>query len=474
MARILVADIACGAAASFLVGVLGASFGWPFLGDVAFVIVLFGFVFGSFKIITSWTAIAFCFSALCFGVWYFPWYLRAQDAWMRAPIGKPSSFSAIITDEPKPSTKVLVLSVDLKSPWRGPLMIFAPLGRDFHYGDMVAMTGTVAAPNSFGTIATIAPQSIDIVAEQQGFWLRDWLIRLKARMLEKLNEVLPEDEATLLGGILLGSKTGFRADLKNAMALSGTTHLVAISGYNITIVIVATEQVLGRILSRRQTFFVTITLLVLFVLMTGLSSSAIRAGVMGFLALIAKQSGRLFSMRNAIAGTAAGMVALDPRILTGDIGFALSFLSLLGIVCLIDPLKKLFRYESARTGFATVFDWKESAITTFAAQIAVIPVIVAVFGNFSATAIIANVLVLGTVPLTMLLGFVLAVAGFLSQHLSFLIAKITWLILAYQLAIIRLFATLAVPLPISFGSTIGFIIYYGALGLFINERKQHV
>jgi competence protein ComEC len=277
--------------------------------------------------------------------------------------------------------------------------------------------------------------------------------------------VLPEYEATLLGGITFGAKQDFKPDLKLAMATSGTTHLVAISGYNITIVIVAAEEMLRGFMARRARFWSTVALIVLFVLMTGLQSSAIRAAIMGFLALTAKESGRVFSMRNAITFTAVVMALIQPTVIAYDVGFQLSFLSLLGIVCLCDPLKalaqKIFHYEDAG-----VLEWKESAVTTFSAQLGTMPVLIAVFNQFSATAIFANVLVLGTVPVTMFLGVLLAALGFVSQSLAFFIAKLTGLLLAYQLGVIRLFAALAVPLPLQFNSALVFIMYYGALAWF--------
>jgi competence protein ComEC len=323
------------------------------------------------------------------------------------------------------------------------------------------MTGTVSAPDTDGESPAIFPKTIALAGRHKASVLRESLIGFKLAIIDRYAAVLPSDEAMLLGGITFGAKQNFKADLKNAMATSGTTHLVAISGYNITIVILAAESLLGRWFGRRTKFFATTTLIVLFIAMTGLQSSAIRAAIMGFLALAAKQSGRVFNLSHAIVLTAAIMVIIQPTVLAHDVGFELSFLSLLGIVCLCDPLKKLFRLETGG-----VMDWKDSAVTTLAAQLGTMPVLIAVFNQFSATAILPNVLILGTVPLTMLLGFMLAVVECVSAYLGFFIGKLTGLLLAYQLGVIQFFAAFALPLPIAFNSAVIFIFYYGALAWF--------
>src|SRR5205085_2692258 len=107
-----------------------------------------------------------------------------------------------------------------------------------------------------------------------------------------------------------------------------------------------------------------------------------------------------------------------------------------GIVCLSGPFKKFFHREDADEG-GGILDWKGNAITTLSAQMAVLPVLLGVFGQFSIMAIVANVLVLETTPATMFLGFLVGVLGFISFYAAFFVAKIVWLLLAYQLAVIR-------------------------------------
>jgi competence protein ComEC len=195
--------------------------------------------------------------------------------------------------------------------------------------------------------------------------------------------------------------------------------------------------------------------------MTGLQSSAIRAAIMGFLALTAKDLGRSFNIRNAMAFTAMSMALFDPTILTQNVAFELSFLSLMGIVYLNGPMKTLFHSDNDG-----VLGWKESARTTLCAQLGTMPVLIAVFGQSSVTSVGANVLVLGTVPLTMFLGAALAILGWIAYYPAWIVARVTGLLLGYQLGVIRFFAALALPLPFQFDSIFVFIFYYAVLGIF--------
>ena len=465
MARtIFIGDAVFCAAIGFLTGILAASFDWNLLEVTVWILIGGGIVGIAAHFITlekfneTMMFGGICIFAIFFGAAYFRWFIGHAARAEKLPSGKSATFLAIVSDEPTTSNKAILLKAQLEKPYAGAITIFAPLNSHYGYGDELRATGAITPSQDEWQSPAIFPKGLKLVAKHKAFLFREWLIDLKLAIIDRYNTVLSPDEAMLLGGITFGAKQNFKQDLKDAMAASGTTHLVAISGYNITIVIVATEGILGSWFSRRAKFFATIGLIVVFVLMTGLQSSAIRAAIMGFLVLTAKESGRIFSMRNAIVLTALVMAVLNPNIIAHDVGFELSFMSLLGIVCLCDPLKKLFHLE-----MSGVLDWKDSAVTTLAAQLGTMPILIAVFNQFSATAILPNVLVLGTVPLTMLLGFILAVLGFLSFYLAFFVGKLTGLLLAYQLVVIRFFATVAIPLPFAFNSVAVFVVYYSAL-----------
>ncbi|MGC9968899.1 MAG: ComEC/Rec2 family competence protein [Minisyncoccia bacterium] len=462
------ADTAFGITLLFLAGIFIAGLGWHFF--VFFLAVLAGGVASVLFKRALWKECALFCCAMLAGALYYHLYFHIEDAKTNLPFGQKGVFSVTISDEPQPSEKFLMLTADAEPPFAGTVEIFAPPESDFQYGELIRVAGTVNPPDMPGGNAIIFTPKITVLAEHRGFWLREWMINIKLAILQKFREALPEDQAALLGGIAFGSKVSFKQELKDAMALSGTTHLVAVSGYNITIVIVAASDLFRRFFSRRTTFIAAVIALLLFMFMVGAQASAVRAAIMGFLALVAREIGEEFSMRNAIVFTAAFMALLDPGILTGNLSFILSFLSLAGIVYLGPPLKKLLRYGNDDGG---LFDWKESATTTLSAQLAVMPVLINSFGRFSCMAILANIFILATVPLTMFFGLLLALFGFASHYLAFFAGKLVGLMLAYQLFIIRFFAALAIPLPLPLNSAAAIAFYYLILLVFIFSYGSH-
>jgi competence protein ComEC len=175
---------------------------------------------------------------------------------------------------------------------------------------------------------------------------------------------------------------------------------------------------------------------------------------MGVLALLIRETGRPYNMFPAVLLTALVMVLADPFILKFDVGFQLSFLSMLGIIYLA-PAFLSFRGSDIKN----LRGWKEIAVMTVAAQCAVAPIIIRVFDSFSLLSIIANVLILGIIPATMFLGFLLSVSGILLPLFAPFIAWILHLFLAYEIWIIKTFSVFTIPLGF-INSTFLFILYY--------------
>lgn len=457
------ANTAFGIALFFLAGVFIVSLNWQFF------IFLAAALSGAIATILFkrqlWKECALFLCAALFGAFYYHLYFRIQDMATNLPFGEKTTLQVLVSNEPLLSENYLILTTNAQAPFTGTVTILAPPDSNSQYGDLLSVNGTVDPPDAAvpGDTALMFEPDITVLAEHRGFWLREWMINIKLAILQKFREALPEDQAALLGGIAFGSKVGLEQDLKNAMALSGTTHLVAVSGYKITIVIVAAGSLIGGFFSRRTAFIAATIALVLFMFMVGAQPSAVRAAIMGFMALIARQMGEEFSMRNAIAFAAFFMALLDPSVLTTNVSFIISFVSLLGVVYLGPPLQKLLHYS----GEGSLFDWKASAVTTMSAQLAAMPVLINSFGRFSLVAIGANILVLSIMPLTMFFGLLLALSGFVSCYFAFFAGKLAGLVLAYQLFVIRLSAGFAIPLLLPLNSSAAIAFYYLILIIFI-------
>ncbi|MFA5880363.1 MAG: ComEC/Rec2 family competence protein, partial [Candidatus Margulisiibacteriota bacterium] len=160
----------------------------------------------------------------------------------------------------------------------------------------------------------------------------------------KIMKTLPDPEASFISGLLLGKSNQMPESLKLELSKTGTTHLIALSGFNITIII-SFIMFLLKPFPRRITYIITILAIFSFVIMTGFSSSIVRAALMAGILMIAKSFGRL-STQGIVISLAAFLIALfNPMSLRFDIGFQLSFLATIGLVYL-SPLveKSLARY----------------------------------------------------------------------------------------------------------------------------------
>lgn len=460
-------NIAFYGALSFIAGTLAAGFNLD-----AFWAVLF---FSAAVFFLSYTAkfkqhialfLAFIFA---FGIFYYSFFFNIKESGQKIIFDKSIEFSGIISKEPQLSEKYQRLSVELYLPFAGDISVLAPLSPEINYGDVIDAAGEISRPASINQNPVSFFPKIKITAGHKGFEPKEKLIEFKKSIIVQFKKFLPGDSAALLSGLTLGWRGDFTDEFKKEMSLSGTTHMVALSGYNITILVLVVAGIFGYWLSRRTTFWLTGAIIVLFILMVGAEASVVRAAIMGFLALFAKEAGRRYSIRNAVVLTAAAMIIADPGTIF-DIGFVLSFLSLIGIVLLEPAISGFLRLDGKPKSFMS---WRENALTTLSAQLAVAPVLIIVFGNFSLTSILANVLILEFVPLTMLFGFILAFFGSIFYYSGFIVSFFENILLKYELWVIKLFANWSLPLLSGSNSWIFFGVYYFALIVFIFYMQKN-
>ncbi len=456
--KLSVADIAFGIATSFVVGILVAGLGWNLA--ITIFIALGGFIAARYgKNIFLWREICIFITTICLGALYYHIYLTWDALALTLPYGQQISISALVVDEPKESVKYEVFDI---APQRSHVItILAPPGSDYRYGDLLQLQGILNMPDAPGENPLMATPKIKILGAARGFWLREQLIDLKYSLFQKFGELLPRDEAGLLGGVAFGGSGGISPELKSEMQLSGTSYILSMYGCKIAAVVSIAGSMLKSFFSRRVIFTVNLCLITAFILMAGLEASVIRAGIMVGLALIAKQLGRTYRMKNALMLTAAIMLAFDPLLLLGDLGFQLSVLGLLGVAYLENPIKYWWQYE--RPGFLS---WRDGVVTTLAVLIPMVPSIANNDGTFPLTAIASNVLVFFATPITVLFGFLLAAVSFVSFFGALFLAKIGEVLLWYQLAVIKLFSIIVIPLPITFRYATAALLYFSLTAIF--------
>jgi competence protein ComEC len=225
---------------------------------------------------------------------------------------------------------------------------------------------------------------------------------IRERAADGLGQGMPPREAALARGFVLGEDEEIDEGTKEDFRRAGLSHLLAVSGQNVTLLALLAMPVLGAFgIPLRLRLFWVLGLIAVYVPVAGAGPSIQRAGVMGALGLLATLAGRRSSRFYALVVAAALTLAIDPGI-AADIGWQLSFAAVLGILILAAPLAGAI---SSRIGSGS---WRralaEGIAMTIAATLATAPLIAFHFGTFSTTTLLANVLALPAVAPAMWLG----------------------------------------------------------------------
>lgn len=255
-------------------------------------------------------------------------------------------------------------------------------------------------------------------------------------LAEPLRRLLPEPEGGIVRGIVLGERAAVSADLATAFARSGTSHLLAISGFNMTLVATAVALVARGRVRPAITAGLTVACVIAYSVLVGLAPSVARAAVMAVVASLGLAYGRRPATDNALALAVATMVGIDASAI-GDVGFLLSATATGGLLYLGDPLsRRLTLFPGAI---------REGLATTLAATLPTIPIIAAVFGRVSLVSPLSNLVAVPLFPPLMIAGAATAALGTISRDLAQVPA-----LLAYALAyLLRLAVETSAALPLA-------------------------
>jgi competence protein ComEC len=323
------------------------------------------------------------------------------------------------------------------------LLVWLPRGIDVRSGDRLRIDAQVELAEDFDGFAYRAfleRQGIGAIARARTAVVEPGaagpariLAQVRGALLGGLNDIVPEPEAALGAGILLGVRASIAPEINDAFATAGLTHVVAISGWNIAIV-TAIVVALVRPLARRPGGRWTTSLIAAatvggYVVLTGASPSVVRAALMAGAMLVGRLGGSRAHGASALSLAALVMLLAAPPVLW-DVGFQLSLLATGGLVWFGAAVERPLR---AWPGWI-----REPVALTLAAQLTTLPVILLNFERLSLVAPIANVLVVPFVPLAMLCSAIASVAGvidgavpvpIIGQALTWFAGGAAWLVL---------------------------------------------
>lgn len=365
----------------------------------------------------------------------------------------------------------------------GTALVYAERYGDYRYGDLIRVRGTPQTPPTFdafsfrgylarqGVYSILLRAAVSLIERDQGNPLLATLYSVRESAHELIRRLLPDPQAALLAGILLGDESNITAGLADAFRRTNTSHLIAISGANIA-VIVALLMAACRLLPRRLAgkvgvLFITVSGVGLYTLFVGAEASVVRAAIMTTFVLLAERLGRRNDGLTALAASAFLMTLLNPSALF-DIGLILSAAATVGLILYLPPLtqlsertlKRLIGAEKAQSAVHMLAEW---FLITLAAQITTLPIILLISGQFAPLGVLINLLVAPAQALIMLIGLATLALGALWLPLGQVAAWLVGLPLSYTLGIIRGAADmphLSAPLLIT---PLAVALYYAAL-----------
>jgi competence protein ComEC len=400
------------------------------------------------------------------------------------------SITGLIVDDPDVRDRYVGLRIRAEKlsipgseeeiPVEGDLLAQASRFGDWEYGDRVQATGYLQTPPddidfsyrdylTRQSIYSIMPSaSIKSIQGGAGNPLLAWVYRYRNRALDRIYQLFPDPEASLFAGILVGVESGISSEVRSAFDRTGTTHIIAISGFNISILAALFLSISKRWFGVRTGILIAGVSIAVYTVLVGADAAVVRAAIMGGLMLLALRMGRQTTGMASIAAAAILMTAIEPHVLW-DVGFQLSFAATMGLLLYGPSFEKSFeqwttRRASKQFAQSLTKPVAEFLLFTLAAQLTTLPITAFYFHRFSLSSVLANPAILPAQPPLMILGGIATIAGTIWLPIGRLLAWIALPFASFTIRTVSWFSELpAASLTLGPVSPLSVGLFYAAL-----------
>lgn len=358
--------------------------------------------------------------------------------------------SGYLIEPPDARVNHVKLKLLAHAPDSGLVLVNTSLYPEYLYGDELKIYCRLQAPKPFagfaydkylakdGIYSTCNYGNIALISRGNGDWLFIQIYKFKEKFIQTVVKNLPEPHASFLLAISLDVRGTMPREILEQFNITGTTHLMAISGSHITMLIVVLSQLaLMLYIPRKKAFWLITVIIVLYTIIIGFPASAVRAAIMGWLAIFATQVGRLSVSINILLLSAVAMLTFNRQLLLYDIGFQLSFAAVIGIIY-FNPF-----FEKILWRLPNFFGLRESLSMTFSAQVSTTPLIIFYFAKYSLISPLANILLIPTFPYLMIISFCGLLLSLAIPALAQFFYWPTWFILEYILITVEILSQIA-------------------------------
>jgi competence protein ComEC len=360
------------------------------------------------------------------------------------------------------------------------ILVTLPSAVNVSYGDMVSVFGKVDHPENFTTATNrefdyknylavhdvyglLRANDLKIISHDNGSLIYKYLFTIKKYFVGIIKNIFPQKEAGLFAGIMVGEKSLLPKETLNDFQIAGLTHMIVLSGHNITLVTIAITTMLAWFgMGYRARRLGAIAIIPVFLIMTGLGASSLRAGIMAIIALLLQITTRPAHAFRIIVYTICIIGWMNPRTLLYDPGFHLSLLAFIGLV-FIAPIA-----ERWTEGMPELFGIGSLIVETTAVQLFVLPYILWMSGQISLLILISNILVVPLTSFIMSGGFLATLLGMVSYPLGSFLAWPIQKLLSYTIWIAHIIGSVSqavITIP-PFGGWV-VLLFYGVIMVYL-------
>lgn len=284
-----------------------------------------------------------------------------------------------------------------------------------------------------GVFFTFFFPQIEVIEKKQ---CQSLIANFKNKSEQAINSNFSLPESSILEAVILGNKHKIPSSWQDKLSFAGVRHITAVSGMHVAVIgIIFLNVFLFLGFNKKRSVIASFLFVVLFIIMIGAHPSAIRAGIMGLIAMLAKYFGRMNVSFRSLVLAAFIMLLFNPFLLRYDIGFQLSFAAVSGIILFSLFFQDLFKFLPKLI--------KEITAISFSAYIFTFPIIGYYFQNVSLVFPITNLLILPVLYGLMFLGIIFVFFSLFSGFLASVVSIPLWIILKYILSVVDFFSSLS-------------------------------
>ena len=421
----------------------------------------------------------FCFIFLVFGIFRHQ-LIEAQFERPELENLKEKKFTLVgqVIEEPDVRVNKVKLEVKVEE-LKSKILITTHLYPKIEYGDRLKIEGVLKEPPEFegfnyrdylkkeGIYFLMNYPKIEILERNYGNPIKSVLISFKNKLKDSLRKIISSPQSGLFEALLFGEEENISAEWKLKLNITGTRHIAAVSGMNITIICTLLLNLLLALgLWRQQAFYLSLILIFLYVLMIGAPSCGIRAALMGTLLLASQYFGRIAKPERLMVFALSLMLVFNPLLLKEDIGFQLSFLAVAGLIYLQPFFSKILRKIPEN------FQLRSSLSSTLAAQVFTLPVLLYNFGQISLVSPLTNVLILPSIPYLTIAGFLFSFLGIFWTILGQIVSWPAYFLLTFVMKIIDFFSKFSFASKSFKINWVFLLISYLILAIFVWQLRE--